>query len=253
MVQANRSVPRRGGVTWLEVLAACAVAALVVQLLLPALQVAREAARRRQCAANLRQLGQALHQYSDAHGQLPPAAFWDGSQLDLVEFPRIDDTVPVTAANWVELLLPYLENDAQEAGFDPAVPAIAPARAAMRQRNLPWMRCPSDSYAVADNPYVYENPSGAKAYFARGNYAINGGVQNIYEAPGTLMGPRPLGTGYSVDMERRRCQWWGSGVAGFNKSFRLRSITNGLATTVLLDEVRAGIHPMDPRGVWALG
>lgn len=253
MKHAEFVLKNKKSVGWAEVLVACAIVALLLQLLLPALQVAREAARRRSCVANLRRLGDALLCYSAVHGHLPPAAYWDGSQIDLTEFPRAGDTVPATRANWAELLLPFLYPEIGRLEFDMTEPVVAATRPTIRKRSAPWMRCPSDSYAVAENPYVHDGPNGETATFARGNYAINGGVQNIYEAPGTLMGPRPLGTRYSVDLNRRECQWWGTGVAGFNKSFRLDSMANGHNTTVLLDEVRAGIHKMDPRGVWALG
>jgi prepilin-type processing-associated H-X9-DG protein len=178
---------------------------------------------------------------------------WSAQGVDLDAFPRIPDTVPVTHTNWAVLLLPRLDQQPLRNQFDPESPMISAANAAARATPLPAMNCPSDSYNVEDNVYTYENEHGQTAVLARGNYAINGGPHDIYEAPGSLSGPRPLGTKYAIDFAARTFQWWGEGVAGINKCFSRESFANGLATTVAVNEVRAGILPSDPRGVWALG
>src|SRR5690606_13864500 len=55
------------------------------------------------------------------------------------------------------------------------------------------------------------------------------------------------------DVGSRIFQYWGNGVAGFNKSFRRDEFTNGRSTLVTFNEIRAGIDPIDIRGSWALG
>src|SRR5689334_15791940 len=87
-----RKVSRsRRGFTLVELLVVIAIIGVLVALLLPAVQAAREAARRAQCSNNLKQLSLALHNYENTHNTLPPAGI-DSNQM-----------------SWVVLLLPYFE------------------------------------------------------------------------------------------------------------------------------------------------
>src|SRR2546430_2249767 len=89
----------RNGVTLVEVLVVLAIVAVVMSLLLPAVQRVRAAASRTECASNLKQLALALHAFHDAQGSMPPGM-------------RSARSLPDRFAGWQVYLLPYVEQEA---------------------------------------------------------------------------------------------------------------------------------------------
>lgn len=245
----------RGGWSFVEVIVAVAVLGLAAALAIPWILQARAASRLNSCRDHLRTLSRALQSYHTAQNQFPPAAFWSTTHsvsIALHEARRID---VVTHENWTQLLLPYAGEEVLAKKFDAARSIGDRANAAARMSRLSLMTCPDDYFNRDDNRYKFdaEGTLEEAVEFARGNYALNGGTQGIHrDAPSTAY-PHGDMAHRVVQTEARLFQAWGNGIAGINRSFSLDDFTNRQSTLVAIEEVRAGIHPLDTRGVWALG
>lgn len=253
------------GFTLIEVIVVVAIIGLLAALLLPAVQGARESARSTQCFSNLHQLSVALQSYHDAHLAFPPAVVWNGGPGEplgggVVSVGPIDRVAigysPANGpdrvlANWAVLLLPYLEQENAYKKLDLSKPIDDAANAQVRSTALLVMLCPSDPYN--NKPYERATLSGTTSghNYSRGNYAMNCGPdrQCYLSTPGCT-------NGFYVadpDLLNKNMVVWGTGIGGVNKSFRLREFPGGTTRMTAIDEIRAGIDPVDPRGVWALG
>ncbi len=243
----------RQGVSIIDVLLALAVILLLLALASPLLVSAREVARRSSCKGKLSQWGVALQAYHDVHRSFPPASVWNTTSTESLALHMSKQFDRFTHANWAQMLLPHIGEEQLATRFDPNRPVAAAENEAGRTTSFSRMNCPSDTYNRGDNHYVFENTAGRSIEFARGNYAINAGTNCYKDGPGSTSSPYGDPAHLVIDRETREFRLWGNGIAGFNVSFSLNDFANGTSTLVALEEVRAGIHPLDLRGTWALG
>lgn len=217
---------RRRGFTLVELLVVIAIIGILVALLLPAVQSAREAARRMQCVNNLKQLALACHTYHDQNKTFPPAA-----QFDLQHEGQCDTTANLRA-NWIMVVLPFMEQQSTLDAFD--LDRYIPEAANLNARGvaIPGLVCPSDS----GHELKFSSPQ-LNGNWARGNYGCNGSL-GFFRANEALNNWGDL---------NQQC------VMGINRSLGLNEIGDGTSNTMLLSELRVGLIELDYRGAWALG
>jgi prepilin-type N-terminal cleavage/methylation domain-containing protein len=163
----------RQAFTLVELLVVIAIIGVLVALLLPAVQAAREAARRSSCSNNLKQLALALHNYQDSMGALPPAGLGLASCRDAGAEPK-----GLNASGWT-MALPFFEQGALHAAYDFTQCAsvfqqsgntamlmgdpVSSGNAQVVSTQLKVFNCPSDS----GTPFLEEGKDGSKEYIIK--------------------------------------------------------------------------------------
>ncbi len=229
----------RIGFTLIELLVVIAIIGVLVALLLPAIQAARESARRSSCGNNLKQIGLGLQNYHDARKTFPYSCVvpvQNGS-------PGYVGQANI-GPNWVIAMLPYIESTNVLSLYVKTQFVDSVANQSFVSANLPFMLCPSDPFrSVAFNGSNVNNSPTC----ARGCYAANSTVKyDIWRMSQTWFSPS-LGAlnGAWTDIQSR-------GVMQPNVAASMSQIVDGTSKTILVAEIRADNNPQAPRGVWAL-
>jgi prepilin-type N-terminal cleavage/methylation domain-containing protein/prepilin-type processing-associated H-X9-DG protein len=210
---------RRKAFTLIELLVVIAIIAVLIGLLLPAVQKVREAAARTQCSNNLKQIGLASHNFHDSYQFLPPAFIGDNSE-------GLNGW-----ATWGALLLPYIEQTAQYNLWDIKYLASEQPLAAV-QTQVKIYLCPSRPLAV---PSIGDfRPEGA----ALTDYAASFGTHAAYtNSTGALIPNLP---NVAVDSSGRPY------LTKWSSQTNFASITDGTSSTTLIGE--KSIRPNSLRG-----
>jgi prepilin-type N-terminal cleavage/methylation domain-containing protein len=192
--------PSRRAFTLVELLVVIAIIGVLVALLLPAVQAAREAARRSSCSNNMKQLGIALHNYHDTHGRFPPESIWaDGAPSSWQ--PR--------NYSWIALTLPFFEQQTLHNQINFSLPIWGQQTQTgqfIRSQKIQTLLCPSDR-VLGDDASAYHTMSWT-------NYAGSEGY----------------------DWWNRRADPNG-GVFTFQSSLKMADILDGTSNTIAVGEV----------------
>jgi prepilin-type N-terminal cleavage/methylation domain-containing protein len=192
----------RRAFTLIELLVVIAIIAILIALLLPAVQQAREAARRTQCKNNLKQIGLAIHHYVDAYGVLPPSACIN---------PQVTATGNNGSWGVHGRILPYLDQNNLYSVVDLTV--AWDFQRPISRLKIPAYACPSDpkSHEVRD-------PGDGKVFLYSTNYGFNFGTWFVYDPVS--------GRG-------------GDGVFFPNARLSFAHVSDGTSNTLLVSEVNA--------------
>jgi len=245
---------RRTGFTLVELLVVIAIIGVLVALLLPAVQAARESARRTQCANNLKQLGIAFQNYHDVHLRFPLASHRPGNTA----FNNFRDNPPsIWGTTWAISIMPQIEQQPLYDKWDHSLGyGGSTNQRLVTGTNVKVMHCPSDLFVP---PSV--DPDGNLGTFDKGNYGLNfgGGSANENGNDGNRAGPedRPdwTTTTYGKASKNRGLASLRDQGDGLPSGVGLNDILDGTSNTVLIGEMLHYRNADDCRGCWgkALG
>ena len=193
---------RRDGFTLIELLVVIAIIAVLIGLLLPAVQKVREAANRMACSNNLKQLGLALHNYHDRTGSFPPG------YVSNQRFPDGSEGGP--GWGWAAHILSEIEQDNLRRGIDLANGIRDPVHATVRVVRIKTFLCPSDQHI---GTFLVDSTDGRQTDVAHANYVGLFGNNEMADDPNV-----------------------GNGIFYRNSRVRFADVTDGLSNTLAVGE-----------------
>lgn len=208
------------GFTLIELLVVIAIIAILIALLLPAVQQAREAARRTQCKNNLKQLGLAFHNYHDVYNTFPPGLSGENDSLSL-------GNNGIANWSWGAMIAPYLEltttyNTLQVGDLRASQSLDLPAALEAAQTPVKAFLCPSDTALELNFRRRVHSETVNNHHTATSNYVVNHGANWFYY---------PDCVGNCTDCWNKR-----QGPHAADSRARIRDFTDGTSNTILMGE-----------------
>lgn len=236
------------GFALIELLVVIAIIAILISLLLPAVQLAREAARRSQCKNNLKQIGIALHNYHDTHSAFPSGfvsyGTRDGSGPG---WANIDSTTWDASPGWgwSAMLLPFLDQAPLYNQININEACFAAVNQTQVRTKLPVFLCPSssgpdDEFTVLDSAGAPLSIRGRNAILGRSHYVASHGQESCWgecgsSTSGEIFTDIYAGTTKTVQINGDASQV-ADGPFYRNSDTRFRDITDGTTNTIFLGE-----------------
>jgi len=237
---------RESGFTLIELLVVIAIIAILIGLLLPAVQKIREAARRMQCSNNLKQIGLALHNYHDVNGRFPPggrgSTFTDPNQT----YPGYNGDW-TEHGSWIFYSLPFIEQDnmfrlINQRDTVPNSVGIGINNVPANSRNIKLIRCPSDDYDKSRSTTSYVGSLGPQC--APGGCGFDP-YYDWCQPENSGLGGGLAGMGYRWSPDHGNA-WGAQDIRGmFNRlgaDISMSNVTDGLSNTILVGESLPATH-----------
>jgi len=241
----------RPGFTLIELLVVIAIIAILIGLLLPAVQKVLEAAARSKCSNNLKQLGLAVHGYHDTNGFFPTAGSTDGKPLSSGPFPNGGE-----GTNWSVYIMPYIEQGAiynkltftgdsgwTDSNTQPNSSAVNNVKLSANTV-IPVYRCPSDPHPslIPEG----SNVDGGNTKVTRNSYVAIAGAVDRLDAAGVFRETRNTdSSSWSYDFGTTA--WGGLIVPAFSK-VTMSTVPDGLSNTMMISEQSDYLYYRDSAG-----
>lgn len=221
----------RRGFTLVELLVVIAIIGVLIALLLPAVQQAREAARRMQCSNNLKQFGIALHNYHDTFGNFPP-----GYLLQDLSGSGLAYNGTGSSWGWGAQILPFIEQnslaDSLSVGSQSLTNALNNTTlVALMKQPIQAFICPSDTAPNPNTGHVLLKSSGSESV-ATSNY-IGNNTSHKWHSGGRLTGYAPGEGGGWTGPDAIHAP---TGIFWRNSKIGMRNITDGTSNTIAIGE-----------------